>query len=486
MSDAEYLNHIQAELSDDMKIIQDVIKNQQNNLNSWARVINEKGETVTADNVMRKYMGDSIPNLGNSSSYANIGQINSLALDNAFLGWGELSLLQQNAIVQMLCNTVSTAMTEKWITLHHKDGNLDKITLLDEAIRKYKLKEIYTQAIYKTMLLGTCYISPKLKDDDDDLENPLPLSNAKIAKGSLEAFYAIEPTWVVPIDFNMNNPRSSTFYKPASYVVYGKRIHKDRMQKITLIDPVNLLAPIYLFGGQPPIQSALPYILDFMNTKREVVKIISRYNISILKTDFNALVGKPDAYGQSMTMSGNLAKRGQVFTSLRNNFGLLLVDKNEEFLQMQMNLSGLEGVLQQQGELIALIQQMPVSKLFGQAPRGMNATGEFDANNWNELIYSRQEHVMRENLQHHINLIQLSEFGEIDPSITFDFVPLGSLNELSQSQIKNETLNRYLAVSQVADPESVLDLIKNDEDLGMTGLKAPEYEVEDGDIPDSI
>jgi hypothetical protein len=216
----------------------------------------------------------------------------------------------------------------------------------------------------------------------------------------------------------------------------------------------------------PFIQTLLPYILDFLNTKREIVRIVSRFNISILNTDLNALHGN-NAYGKCTTLAGNAKGRAHAFNALRNNFGLYMLDKEEVFTQMQINVNGLTDILQQQAELLSLFTRITVSKLFGQSPRGMNATGEYDANSFNELIQSDQESKLRPALSYCIDLIQLHLFGEIDKDIKFRFIPLGELNESAQSALKNDKVNRMAALvnAGMVDPVKGMDILVADPDL---------------------
>lgn len=457
-------------------------------IKEWPKVKDTNGDWVTADKIMDRHwhsegkparIGDSI-GVGAGGGYntgaININQINNLAIDNVFLGWGELSLLQQNCIVNLICTIMAQSMTEKWIKFK---GKKSKVKELEKAIKHYDVREKIFTAIHRTFLLGTYYISPKLKGDEVDLENELLLSDTKI-KGNLEGFDGIEPTWVVPIEFNMVNPRAPNFYKPTSYIVFGTKIHPSRLKRLMIIEPVNLLSPMYLFGGLPPVQNLLPYILDFINTKREVVRIVSRLNTSVLSTNLNALKGA-DAYGKATTAAGSVKARARAFTTVRNSWGVFLIDAQEKFEQIQINTAGLMDILQQQGELLALFSQIPVSKLFGQSPRGMNSTGEYDEQNFNQLIKENQESKLRPMLEYMFSILMINMWGKIDESIEFEFVPLGELSETVQSQLKTDKVNRALATATAgaSDPVAIMDMLVRDEDLDLG-----DYQPIDGDNDD--
>jgi len=418
-------------------------------IGKWGDVLTKDG-VMSADKAMAKagFVCDSSPMLSASLNSNPINQINTLALDNFFLGWGELSLLQQNKLLESICSLFADSMTSKWIEFRSNKGNKSKrIKELEVEFERLKVREVIRDCIYKTMLLGTGYIAPKIADDEDDLNSQLYPASWKVPKGSLQYLKTIEPTWVVPIEFNMDQPRKLNFYEPQKYNVFGETIDRTRMMKMMYIKPVNLLSPQYLFGGIPLVQTILPYVLDFLNTKREIVNIVSRINTSILKTNPNALHGMSD-YGKTMSNAGGVKRRAEQFVATRNNFGLFLLANDEEFEQIQIQLNGLVDVLQQQAELICLFIQTPVTKIFGQAPRGMNATGEYDEKNWIEKISNLQSTMVRPVLQNIFELAMINIWGKIDDSIIFEFIKLGESDPEQESKIKDGEVNRIVSLVQ--------------------------------------
>ena len=62
----------------------------------------------------------------------------------------------------------------------------------------------------------------------------------------------------------------------------------------------------------------------------------------------------------------------------------------EEFYPITTLLTGLMELTRQQLEVLSLVIRMPVAKLFGTPPRGFNATGENDEQNWAQVIFDCQ------------------------------------------------------------------------------------------------
>ena len=117
--------------------------------------------------------------------------------------------------------------------------------------------------------------------------------------------------------------------------------------------------------------------------------------------------------------------RAQLFTETRDNRGLLLVDKGtEEYFQHDTPLSGLDKLQAQAQEQQSAVASIPLVKLLGITPSGLNASSDGEIRVFYDHIHASQEADWRDALTAVIEIIQLSEFGEIDPDITFDFEPL--------------------------------------------------------------
>lgn len=403
-----------------------------------------------------------------------IGRINSLALNNFFLGWGELSLLQQNAVVHNICEVLSSTATHNWITITSDGDDKDKVKILEEECKKYDLQKLTFEAMYKTFLMGTCYISPKFKDDDDYLKYPIVMDSSQIEKDSLEYFTTIEPTWVVPLAFNMSNPRSKDFYKPQEFNVMGQYLDATRLYQLKHIQPADLISPMYLFGGIPLIQIVLPAILDFQAAKKEVITLLTRMKATILKTNVNNLKGSTDSYGSTTTLSGNLKSRVALYERGLNNTAIGVLAQDEEFEQLRFSMAELKDILQQQAEFISLMTRIPVTKLFGQSPGGMNATGEYDAANFHESISTTQEKDIRPMLKYMLDILQVNTFGVVDKSINFVFNPLDEVGKIELSSLKNDVVDRavkMITANQNGEflfsPEDIRDYLMNDEELAL-------------------
>jgi phage-related protein (TIGR01555 family) len=71
--------------------------------------------------------------------------------------------------------------------------------------------------------------------------------------------------------------------------------------------------------------------------------------------------------------------------------GALLLDKDEEYEQKSASFAGLTDVLMAMLQLVSGAADIPLTRLLGQSPGGLNATGDSDTRNYYDRIRSMQE-----------------------------------------------------------------------------------------------
>ncbi|MGC9868528.1 anti-CBASS protein Acb1 family protein, partial [Escherichia coli] len=104
--------------------------------------------------------------------------------------------------------------------------------------------------------------------------------------------------------------------------------------------------------------------------------------------------------------------------------GLLMLDKtNEEFFQFNTPLSGLDTLQAQAQEHMFFVSAIPSVKFAGLSPTGLNASSEGEIRVFYDTIAALATRLLKKPLKKVLDIIQLSEFGDIDPDITFEFEP---------------------------------------------------------------
>lgn len=439
----------------------------------------------------------------NAPAYA---YANQAALGLGFPGYAYLSELAQRSEYLTASNTIASEMTREWIKLITKgktkgkdseevqaqtandrgplpedvdadqdgdvDGGLeDKIEQLTEAMETFKVRAHFRKIAEVDGLFGRAQLFIDINhgrgDSKGNLELPLCIDKATVPKGSLCGFKVIEPIWTTPYSYNAMDPLAADFYRPRAWFVMGKRVHSDRLLTFISADVPDILKPAYNFGGLSMTQRMESDVYQWLRTRNSVGDLIHNFSVMCLKTDMtNVLSGQPDS-------PGGLFDRAKFFTQTRDNQGLTLLDfAREDIAAVNVPLAGLDKLMSQFQEHMAAPSHIPLVKLLGITPAGLNASSEGEIKVFYDFVRAQQQMFFAEHLNTVIQLLQLHLFGEIDDAIGFEFVALTSPTVKELSEIRKsdaETAATYIDKG-VLDPAEVRERVASDPDSGYDNL----------------
>lgn len=357
-----------------------------------------------------------------------------------FKGYPYLAMLAIQTEYRKMSEVLAEEATRKWIKLKSK-GDEDKsdiIKKLYDAMAKFKIRDHFrTMALYDGQFgRGQLYIDLRTprgtvaSTDPAELKTLLLRTPQKITRGSLIGFKCVEPQWTFPGRYNSDNPLAADFYRPQAWYVMAREIHATRL--ITFISrPVpDMLKPSFNFGGLSLTQLAEPYVENWLRTRDSVSDLIHSFSLSGIMTDLSTILQDGGDVSQMDLRAG-------LYNEMRDNRGLLMLNKDsEEFFQHNVPLSGLDALQAQAQEQMATPASIPLVKFFGITPSGLNASSDGEIRVFYDGIKASQEADWRDPLTAVLEIIQLSEFGAVDPDVTFDFEPLWEADGTEMATIR--------------------------------------------------
>ena len=323
-------------------------------------------------------------------------------------------------------------------------GKMDKVKALKDEMARLELRDKFYGVARDDGFFGRSHLFMDFGVDLDDMRGELgtdigdsrdPTSQKKIEKGSLKRLKVIEPVWIYPTTYNAQNPLAEDWYNPQVWYVMGKNVHVSRMP-VFIGHPVpDMLKPAYSFGGLSLSQLAKPYVDIWLKTRESIGELIHAFSVMVLMTDMQTVL-----QGGSID---TLMTRVAAFNAFRDNQGTFVLNKaTEEFKNVSASLSGLHELQAQAQEHMASVSRIPLVKLTGISPSGLNASSEGEIRAYYDTISAYQNRFFRPNLTKVINFIQLSLWGEIDPEITFEFEPLWELSNKEKSEKEKDDAER--------------------------------------------
>ena len=122
----------------------------------------------------------------------------------------------------------------------------------------------------------------------------------------------------------------------------------------------DMMKPSYNFGGLPMTQAMKPYVERCERTVDSVSDLVHTYSLTGLKTDMSAVLSGGEGSASS------LVYRAQMFSKMKNNQNVMLVDANgEEFFQLNTPLTTLDILCSQAFEQMAFLQGLPSAQRTG-------------------------------------------------------------------------------------------------------------------------
>lgn len=414
---------------------------------------------------------------------------------DSFPGYPYLAAMAQKPEYRKMVGTIAEEMTRKWIKLKTvgDDDKSDRVKKLVDAMERFQVREKFREAAEHDGYFGggQIYIdvlSPKNVSawtDDNELQSKLFISDKKIPMGSLQGLQVIEPVWTYPGVYNAQNPLSPDFYKPTEWFVMGKTVHASRMVDFVSRQVPDLLKASYNFRGLSLIQIAEPYVNNWLRTRDSVSDMIHSFSIPVIGTNMSsALTGGP---------VDPVLYRLELFNRCRDNRGAFAKNNTEDNPEtvefVNAPLSGLDTLQAQSQEHMSSVSGIPLVKLLGITPNGLNASTDGEIRVFYDYIHSLQQSMFKAPLKRILDVIQLSEFGDIDPDIFFEFEPLYEMSAKEKAEIRlidAQTDAVFVTQVQALSANEVRETIANDPESPYHSLDlSDDIEIEEGDFDEN-
>ncbi|MDR1439846.1 MAG: DUF1073 domain-containing protein, partial [Clostridiales bacterium] len=185
-------------------------------------------------------------------------------------------------------------------------------------------------------------------------------------------------------------------------------------------------------------QSEIEAIYDEI-VKRDNVS----YNLASLTFRANVNVQEMDNVDQLFALGGASEQRRfwdvlQAQSVLESNLGTRIINRGDKVHQLQYSFAGLPEVYDAMMMDVAGAARIPVTKLFGRSPAGMNSTGESDLQNYYDYVEQKREFEFRPIIEKLLPVMALSAWGELPDGLDFSFESLRTPTEAEKAEIAHK------------------------------------------------
>ncbi len=370
-------------------------------------------------------IGINNPNMlaGSSYNYNPISRLNQL-LEWAYRGsW----------IIGAAVDCVADDMTRAGIQMN-SDTDPDDIEQLVTAMHETEMWPKLNEAIKWSRLYGGALMVMQIDGQDMATE----LKPETVTEGQLRGFMVLD-RWMVDQSFSdlvldygpdYGMPRFYNVVATAPFMPRQK-IHYTRCVRM---DGVNLPFRQKLAEngwGMSVIERLYDRLLAFDSGTMGAAQLLYKAYLRTYKVnDYRALVG---AGGELME---RFVKSMEMMRLMQSNEGMTIIDAKDEFETHTYSFAGIPETLMMLGQQISGALGIPLVRLFGQSPSGMNATGESDIRLYYDMINSTQEARLRRPLTRVFDVLWQSVLGTEPPDTWgFTFRSLRQLDEMEKAEL---------------------------------------------------
>ena len=163
-------------------------------------------------------------------------------------------------------------------------------------------------------------------------------------------------------------------------------------------------------GGISVLHHCRQAIIDCETLLAHILALVGEAKLDVIKVQ--GLAEKLSRADQTRKLSARFSEG----LALKSILGVTLIGDGEEWDRKQVDFAHLEGLAAQRLKIVSAAARMPATKLLGQSPAGMNATGESDLRNYYDMISGRQETGLRTALARLDELFLAHAGVDVDPS----------------------------------------------------------------------
>lgn len=345
------------------------------------------------------------------------------------------ALYRESWIVRRIIDVIPADMLKNWITITSGlDPDVEKRFSL--TLRRTQLIDKLKRGMQWGRLYGGALGVMLVKHQGYDLSQPLQLD------------------WIMPGDFagllifdrwNGVNPSSELiedisdpdYGYPKYYTVTDPagggsvKIHHSRVIRFT----GNTL-PFWeeiaeMQWGASVVESIFDELRKRDNVSWNIAQLTFMANIRVLKMqDLGQLLAATDNESQA-----ELLRTLEAQNMLLNNMGMQVMDAADGLETHQYTFGGLADCYQQFIMDISGAAEIPVTRLFGRSPSGLNATGESDLQNYYDMIAEKQESYLRPILNKVLPPFIISTLGSLPDDFDFEFDPVAEPTDKERADL---------------------------------------------------
>lgn len=333
--------------------------------------------------------------------------------------------IRGNWLARQIVTVPAADATREWVD-HHASTPKDFCTKMKAAETRLRVREQTEEALKNARAYGGAIMLLGVADGNDPNELLEPFEVEKTKKGSLRYLRVVDRWYATGDGVIDSDIASPNFDHPEFYSIAGPsagiRVHHSRVLRFDGDWLPKMLWWQNARWSDSVLQAADRPVKDVTAAIQAVVSMLHEANFDVVKSPMMAsmLADQGDTGGAMQA----LQKRFSAMALLKSWMRMIVIDSEEDYETKSHSFAEIANVLEKLQVTASGAADIPFTRLYGQSPAGLTATGESDLQNYYNKISSDQETRLRPRLATLFEVVIRSEFGSYPEDYRFDFKPL--------------------------------------------------------------
>ncbi len=291
-----------------------------------------------------------------------------------------------------------------------------------------------------------------------------PLRPQTVEKGAYKGLLVLDRWMVQPNYSELVTALGPDLGKPKYYetVVEGfaiprMKIHYSRCIRIDGVDLPFWQRITENLYGMSVLERLYDRLVAFDSTTQGAAQLVYKAHLRTLSVEgLRNIVAAGGKALEGLVASVEFMRRYQT------NEGISVIDAKDKFETHQYAFSGLDQVLLAFGQQLSGAADIPLVRLFGQSPAGLNATGDSDIRNYYDGCNQQQELKLRRPMTTLLQVQARSLAIALPDGWGFKFNPLWQMSDKEKAEIADKVSTAVDRVegSGILSPQTALKELK--------------------------
>jgi len=358
------------------------------------------------------------------------------------------SLYRNSWIAKKIINAIPEDMCKKWFSIS-AELSPEMQDRFDKLEQKTLIREKIVEGLTWGRLYGGAGAIMLIEGHEDILDEPLELDD--ILPNSFKGLMVLD-RWsgIYPGIELITDISDPEFGLPEFYDI--KDINGDIKQKVhhsRVLRFIGRKLPFWedqteMHWGASELEHVYDELAKRDNTSWNIASLIFQANVLVNKVkDVDQMLAITDQQVQQDFYNIKTAQN-----QLRSSSAMMIIGEEDDISALNYTFAGLNDIYESFALDVAGACDMPVTRLFGRSPAGMNATGESDENMYYDMISQQQESVLKPKLNKLLPVMFMSEFGKVPDDLGIKFNPVKTP---SDSETADLVAKKVAAIKDVCD-----------------------------------